>query len=218
VEGWKAMTESCSSVDRTAQTNEIYQALGQFFVEFSRMVSAMEGGLYSITGGDQGMIRAIVAELTADPLTRAWRSVIVQGTDLSENDRKVLSDLVAEISNLINLRNDWAHGTWFVGYGNEQTTDWSKASIMRFKNSAKGLARPGKLESLPTAEYILKVARHVALIADAIFVYGLIVSARRVGSLPNAHPSDRVRISKLSGHRQVQVLSNGFDWRSSEMP
>jgi hypothetical protein len=212
------MTESSSDVDRTAHINEIYQSLGQFFVEFSRMLSAMEGGLYFITGGDQGLIRAIVAELTADPLTRAWRSVMIQGIDLSESDRKVLSDLVAEISELISLRNDWAHGTWFVGYGNEATTDWSKAALMRFKNSAKGLTRPSKLESLPTAEYIKKVAAHVALIAEAVFVYGLIGSERRAGTLPNAHPSDRVRITKISGRRRIQVTNNGSDWRSSEMP
>lgn len=212
------MTESSNAADRMTQINGIYQALGQFFVEFSRMVSAMESGLYFVTGGDQKLIRAIVAELTADPLTRAWRSVMIQGANLPENDRKVLSELTAEISDLINLRNDWAHGTWFVGYGNETTTDWSKAALMRFKNSAKGLARPSKLESLPTAEYIQKVATHVTYIAEAIFTYGLIVAERRAGRLQGTHPSDRIRVKKKSGHRQFQVTNNGSDWRSSEMP
>jgi hypothetical protein len=38
-----------SGVDRAAQMNDIYQALGLFLVEFSRMVSSMEVGLLYVT-------------------------------------------------------------------------------------------------------------------------------------------------------------------------
>jgi hypothetical protein len=216
------MTEPSAQADRIAQMNAIYKALGKFLVEFSGLISRMEAGLYFAIGGgqrDQQLIRAIVIELTADPLARAWRSVMTQATDdLSSSDLDVLSKLAAEISSLINLRNDWAHGIWFVGYGNEPTTDWSTAALMRFKNSAKGVAAPSSLESLPTAEYIEKVAAHAAFVADAVFTFGMIVSGRRTGGFPNVHPSDRIHITKVGGRRQLEVTPNGDDWRSSEMP
>jgi len=78
------MTEPVDKTVRMAQTNEIYQALGQFFVQFSRMVHAMEADLFFMVGGSQQLLRAITAELTADPLARAWRSVVTQVTDLSD--------------------------------------------------------------------------------------------------------------------------------------
>lgn len=216
------MSEPSSERDRTAQVNAIYQSLGRFLVEFSRLVSQMETGLlFAIGGGqrEQQLIRAMAAELTADPLARAWRSVMTQATDnLSANDLDVLSKLSGEITSLITLRNDWSHGVWFVGYGNETTTDWSQAALMRFKNSAKGLARPSSLESLPTAEYIEKAATHAGLVADAIFAYGIVVSGWRSGELLNDHPGDRIRITKVGDRRQLRVTQNGVDWRSSEMP
>jgi hypothetical protein len=209
-----------SGVDRAAQMNDIYQALGLFLVEFSRMVSSMEVGLLYVTGGaDQRLIRAIVAELTADPLARAWRSAMIQATELTENDKRVLSGVAAEISSLINLRNDWAHGIWFVGYGDEATGDWSRAGLMRFKNSAKGLAAPSKLEGAPTAEYIRKVAAYTALVGEAIFSYGTTVSVRQRGDIDTAvRPGDRIRIMKVDGNQQLEVTQDGSYWRSAQWP
>jgi hypothetical protein len=209
------MTEPSSGSDRMAQMNSIYQALGRFIVEFSRVVSAMETGLYFVTGGDQQLTRTIVIELTADPVARAWRSSMIQAIDLSDDDLKVLTGLAGEISALINLRNDWAHGAWFIGYGDETTTDWSQAALMRFKNTAKGMALPSKLERLPTAAYIEKAATHAALLADAISTFGMIVVMRQLGETKDTRPSDRVRIKEVDGHRQVQVTQDGSNWRSS---
>jgi hypothetical protein len=211
------VTESARETVRLAQMNEIYQALGHFLVAFSKMVNTMETQLYFAVGGDQQLLMAITIELTAYPLAQAWRSVMTRATDLSENDRKVLSGLRAEIGDLIELRNDWMHGTWFVGYGNETTTDWSGAALVRFKNTKSGVSRPPGLESLPTADYIRSVASHVGLVVDAISSYGAIVNGRRHGVF-NAHPSERVRVIKVNNGRLIEVTSNGADWRSSKMP
>lgn len=211
------MTEPSRETARLAQTNEIYQALGQFLVEFSRMVNMMEGDLYFAVGGNQHLFWSVTAELTADPLARAWRSVMAQSTDLSEDDRKVLSGIYGEITDLITLRNDWSHGTWYVGYGNESTDDWSKAALHRFKNSSKGLATPSDLEVLPTAAYIKDVAAHVAFITQAIIDFGANVRLLR-DKRTNTHPNNRIRVTKKDGRRHFQMSSNGADWRSSEMP
>ena len=203
--------------NRTVQMNRIYQALGRFVVEFSRVVLAMETGVQFVINGDQQLVSTLTVEMTADPLARAWRSAMTQAIDLSDEDNEVLAGLANEVRTLTNLRNDWAHGTWFVGYGNEETTDWSKAGLMRFKNSAKGVGRSTKLESEPTAEYIDRAATHASLVADAVNTFGLIVTMRRLGSLgENTHPSDRVRIVKEGGRRHIKVTQDGSNWRSSE--
>ena len=211
------MTEPSRETVRLAQVNEIYQALGQFLVEFSRMVHSMETNLHFAVGGDQQLLMAVTVELTAYPLAQAWRSVMTKATDISDDDRKVLSGLRAEIGDLIELRNNWMHGTWFVGYGNETTTDWSKAALSRFKNTKEGVARPDGLEDLPTADYIDSAAAHAGFVADAISTYGAIATGRRHGII-SARPSERVRVTKVDSRRQIEMTSNGVDWRSSEMP
>jgi hypothetical protein len=74
--------------------------LGRFVAEFSRIVLAMESGLYFTIGGDQQLVRAVLIELTADPLRRAWRSAMRQAIDLSDDDLGALSGLAYEISTL----------------------------------------------------------------------------------------------------------------------
>jgi hypothetical protein len=211
------MSESPREAVRLAQMNEIYQALGRFLVEFSRMVHAMENSLHFAVGGGQQLLRAITAELTASPLAQAWRSVMTKATVLSEDDLSVLAGLRNEVTGLIELRNDWMHGTWFVGYGNETTDDWSEAALARFKNTKQGVAAPDGLNRLPTPAYIKSVAAHVALVADAIFSYGTTVCALRSGAI-STRPSERVRITKVGSRHQVETTSNGVDWRSSRMP
>lgn len=211
------MTEDSQETLRTAQVNQVHQALGQFVVEFSRMVHAMETDLYFSVGGNQHLFFAVTAELTADPLARAWRSIMSESPDLTNEDRKILSSIHDEVKVLIQLRNDWSHGTWFVGYGNESTSDWSQAWLHRFKNSAKGLVRPSELDSAPTAAYILDVASHTRFVTQAVMDFGANVHLLR-DKVTEKHPADRIRISKIDGRRQFQMSSNGADWQSSQMP
>jgi hypothetical protein len=210
------MTEDTQETTRTAQVNQIHQALGQFVVEFSRMVRTMESDLYFSVGGNQHLFFAVTAELSADPLARAWRSVMSESPDLTDEDRKILSNIHAEVVDLIQLRNDWSHGTWFVGYG-ESTNDWSQALLRRFKNSSKGLTKPSELNSAPTAAYISDVASHVKFLTQAVMDFGGNVHLLR-DKLTTTHPTDRFKVSKIEGRRQFQMSSNGVDWQTSQMP
>jgi hypothetical protein len=210
------MTEDTEETIRTARVNQIHQAVGQFVVEFSRMVHTMESDLYFSVGGNQHLFFAITAELSADPLARAWHSVMSESPDLTDEDRKVLSNIHAEVVDLIQLRNDWPHGTWFVGYG-ESDGDWSQALLHRFKNSSKGLTTPSKLNSTPTAAYISDVASHVKFLTQAVMDFGANVHLLR-DKVTTTHPTDRIKISKIEGRRQFQMSSNSVDWKSSKMP
>jgi hypothetical protein len=209
------MTEPHDKTGPMAEVDEIYQALGQFFVQFSHMVHAMETDLFFIVGGNQQLLHAITAELTADPLARAWRSVITQTTDLTDDEIRILSVLHTEITRPITLRNDWAHGTWFVGFGDE--VGWPKAVLTRFKNSAKGLAAPSTLEGLPTAEYIRSVATHTDFIANGIFNYGVNVMLLR-DRQTTTRPSDRFRVISVDGRKHLEMTADGVNWKSSKMP
>jgi hypothetical protein len=214
-EGRAAMTGPLGEPDRAAQVNSIYQALGRFLVEFSRVMMAMEGGLICAVGGEQRAARAIVAELTADPLAKAWRSATVETGELSDDEREVLKGLATQISTLIILRNDWAHGMWMVGQGNEESSDWSRALLWRFKNSAGGVAAPSKLERRPTAEYIEKAATHASVVAAAVHGVNEALAFRRIGS-PAVSVADRVRITTEDGQQRVNATRDGGStWQSS---
>ena len=153
--------------------------------------------------------------MTADPLLRAWRSAMTHAVNLSTNDVDVLSGLTAEITALIQLRNDWSHGTWMIGYGDE--AEWSSGALVRLKNSAKGVASPTKLNMAPSAEYIEKVASHVAVVHAAVFSFSTTVELLQ-DRVTTVSPSDRVQVVKQSGQREIRVAANGVDWRSSRLP
>jgi hypothetical protein len=212
------VTDPVTGVSREAQADRIYRALGKFFVEFSRIIWAMEFSLSIVAGGNGEVVRAAVIEVTADPLTRVWRSAMVQSTNLSDQDLAVLAEIAKGISELINLRNDWAHGNWIVGFGARDTRDWSRAAISRFKNSAKGIASPSNLEIRPTAEYIEKAASHASVVSLAVFTYGLAGFALQQGHGAGTRPSERVHVVKLPGRRQIRVTEYGTDWHVSEWP
>lgn len=211
------MTEASGETLRTAQVNGIYQALGRFITEFSRMVSAMETSLCFCVGGNQQLFLAVTAELTADPLARAWRSIMSQTTDLTDTDQTILSSIHGEVVHLIQVRNNWSHGTWFVGYGNDLTTDWSQAWLHRHKNSSKGLVVPSDLETLPTADYIEQVASHTEFMTQVVLDFGINVQLLRNGTT-TTRPSDRIRVIKVDDRRQFQMSSNGITWKSSSIP
>jgi hypothetical protein len=204
--------------DRSILADGIYRAIGHFVVEFFRMVFMLEYGILFAVRGNQQILRCVTAEMTADPLFRAWRSAMIHAAALSGDDLKVLSGLATEVTNLITLRNDWSHGQWLLGFG-DTPDQWAQAALIRSKNSSKGLASPARLEVSPTAEYIEKVTAHTKVVGDALFLYGTIVtSLHDLEGAQKARPSDRVHIGKVDGRRQLQVSSNGTDWESSEWP
>jgi hypothetical protein len=216
---YRSMTDSTGQSDRVAQMGEIYQALGRFTVEFSRMVHAMESTLIMGAGGNQDVLNAIIIEMTGHPLMNAWRSALLDAGDLSDNDRPVLKELVKEVDKMINLRNDWVHGSWYVGYGNDTTTDWGEAFVARYKNSATGVASPSKLKIRPRAAYIEKAAVHASVLADAIMNFSIAFWRQRVQSVHiTEYASDRVRFVSENGHRQIQVTKDRASWQSSEWP
>jgi hypothetical protein len=58
-------------------------------------------------------------------------------------EEAIVKDLLNRHQRLITRRNDVLHGTWLIGYGNEETTDWGTAVGWKPGKNKKG----GKLKT-----------------------------------------------------------------------
>jgi hypothetical protein len=210
------MTRPTDDSDRTAQVNAIYQAIGHFFVEFSQLQLALERGISIAINGDFKSTLAALVELTADPLVKAWQSAMSQADDVSADEINVIREIAKEIHKLITLRNDWAHGHWFVGWDAEAPDDGSEASLQRLKNAAGGVVASKNLELRPTASYIEAVAIHVSVVGDAVNAFSLYLSLRRQGRL-STRPGDRVRVIASKGERTLEASLDGSTWQSTAL-
>lgn len=126
-----------------AQTREIYEAIGRFCVEYENMVHALQLGteiMLQLKGlSEQKLVKAVTADLTAEPLRRMWHSTMLACVSTTDFDTKVLSNISSRANKLIALRNDTLHRLWFVGYANESMEDFSTAYTIKHKNSARGV-------------------------------------------------------------------------------
>jgi hypothetical protein len=86
--------------------------------------------------------------MTARPLFTLYRAFI--GEMLNDKDAKVsneertailgvLKTFDSDYQAAINTRNDYLHGTWFIGWGNAEAVDFSRIFFNRFKVKNEGL-------------------------------------------------------------------------------
>ena len=150
--------EESRDARRIRQTNENYQALGEFIITFEEMIDATRRScMFILSRGDfYGQKLANVAlhhrSMTAKPLLDIM--IALYGTLLSDENvrnakqiastdaeafKGVLNQINKEASDLYETRNNLLHGTWFVGYGNEHTVDFSEFLLTKFTTSKEGL-------------------------------------------------------------------------------
>ena len=134
------------------QTNEQYALLGKFVQAFEQMVDSIRTPcLFYLTnyGRHQQRINVVLHHnaLGAQALFEIYRALIVDymnnQTGFDAEERKtvlsILSQLAQDFSNLIKNRNYMLHGTWYIGWANETTQDFSEISVHKFVVTAKGL-------------------------------------------------------------------------------
>jgi hypothetical protein len=122
----------------TQQTEEIYREIGRFVVEFSQLVRTMDQHATMTLGpppGDRARAKAgpDEAERTLARYRQALNSQFRTGTKTAE-DREALGQLQRDLEALIDERNRVAHDAWFVGWGNQDTTDWGEAERWRYRS------------------------------------------------------------------------------------
>ena len=124
--------------------NELYRGIGEFVVEFEHVCSNVQGFIIVLLQHaglrDQAISHILLAGITADPLRTLLESLIRETRTLKDVEEKILTDGVKRFQELTQARNDIVHGTWFIGYGNKETIDFSKASGVKLHKNKSGAA------------------------------------------------------------------------------
>ncbi|HQU16819.1 MAG: hypothetical protein B7Z66_14235 [Chromatiales bacterium 21-64-14] len=124
------------------QTAALYQAVGRFAVEFEHVCFAMRHIAMNLLHA-QGLknskvLNIIFAELTAEPLRSLTAALIAETCQLSSQDEKIVSKVLADVQTLTRDRNDVLHSTWFIGWYGTETGDFGQAPGIKPKRSKKG--------------------------------------------------------------------------------
>jgi len=124
----------------------------------------------------QQVANIFTADLTADPLAKTFRSILLLTLEDSNNQEqrpeieKLLSNLCSRIDNVNKTRNVFLHGTWFINYASEDQQDFSLAKGMKATNTAKGL-RLDQLEH--TVESFSEAAEECRTLRDLVLAFGV---------------------------------------------
>lgn len=166
------------------QTGELYAGLGRFVVNFEEMVAAMRQVISLHVGNvpspfhakQQQVANIFTADLTAAPLVRAFRSILLLTLENYKNIEQVpevermLSSLCSQIDSVNQKRNKFLHGTWLINYASVDQQDFSVAQGIKASNTAKGL-RLEKLEH--TEDSFLETSEECLALKDLIFGFGI---------------------------------------------
>jgi len=167
-----------------SQTDRLYAGLGRFVVNFEELVAAMRQVISMHVGNvpgpyhirQQQVAHIFTADLTADPLARTFRSILMLAFKSYEHQEqlpaaeKLLSNLCSRIDNINKKRNTFLHGTWHINYASEDQQDFSLAKGFKATNTAKGL-RLDHLEH--SAESFLEAAQECIVLRDLVQGFGL---------------------------------------------
>lgn len=146
------------ALESARQTAPIYRAIGRLVVAYSEMIHQMESAILlyrARDSADQQWIRAILNQLPDKGLCEYFAREVEEALDNDKADLDVARNILNRVRAAIEARNRTLHSLWRVGYGNDQTTDWSKATAVRPKRRGK----IGALESREvTADSVLDIA------------------------------------------------------------
>lgn len=165
--------------DRAKHMAEQFAALGEFVQAFESVVFMCRSGIRTLSGSAQNHpALAMILEhkvMTAQPLLEIWRacldmSLSALGKPEQKTAREVADQIAKDFSDLIRIRNELVHGTWFIGFGNEHTVDWSEFHAQKAKVTKTGL----KYAELPkTAEELRSLSSRAAGVRDLLLSLSL---------------------------------------------
>lgn len=132
-----------SEDDYKKQTSALYALMGEFVVEFEQICLAMKMGITQLSGiyglSNQQLMNSVLAEYTAHPLLKVYHSTFIEVKWSNDEIKTNLNEVHRRMTKLIELRNDYVHGTMFVGYGNGTETEITSAGGFKLKNSKPGV-------------------------------------------------------------------------------
>lgn len=129
---------------RDIQTRELYATIGEFIVKFEHVCHAMQTTITFIMQGqglkNQQVAHVIMAGYTADPLRTLLESLIGELIKLNDNEKQIIKNIFSRIQKITEIRNNIVHSTWFIGWGNETTQDFSEAPGFKLHKNKQGMA------------------------------------------------------------------------------
>ncbi len=128
------MDETERQAIRVRQEREIYEAIGRFAVMFERVVATMA---MTITTAPtlhsrrfQPIDRAALTKKTAGAVFKKFCKVVAEcrAGFTGERDAEIMANVFGRLDRLIKDRNNVLHRHWYVGWGSESDTDFSRVS------------------------------------------------------------------------------------------
>lgn len=124
------------------QTDDIYRAIGKFNVRFEQLVFYMGEGISSFLSknglNNQQLSNIILADQTAYPIKTMFGAMIFEIVDLNDNERRIVKNILKQVQDLIDRRNDIVHCTWFVGWTSPSDNNFSDVTGRKLKRGNSG--------------------------------------------------------------------------------
>lgn len=130
--------------EKTAEIpSELYSLLGEFTVEFEWVCYFLRLAItrLSLSAGNENtaIIKALMADMNALPLLRAFQSIAAGMRKLDDEEHKIISKIYNQTTALIEKRNDIIHGTWFARPPKDDNELMAWITGQRTKHTKKGV-------------------------------------------------------------------------------
>ena len=136
------LLDTIREVTRDGQMKDLHRAIGEFAVAFESVTHQEWRCILWLLDGaglkDQQIVQILLAGYTAEPMRAMFQSLIGHIRPENAAEEAIVKDLLDRHQKLISRRNDVLHGTWFIGYGGEETNDWSVALGWKLGKNKKG--------------------------------------------------------------------------------
>jgi hypothetical protein len=137
------------------QKDDGYRAIGRYIVAFSQLMSHMRYVIASRIAwrhdDDPALVEMVLGEAMPKLITDSFFSLCRLLGQFDEAEKKVERKLRSDVAEICNMRNDIAHGDWWIGRMERyDSTTVLAPALVRIK--------PGRVDELPEQSIDLSVA------------------------------------------------------------
>lgn len=203
------MTEPVDRAVYEAEVANGQRALGRWLVEFSQLIWVMRMQLRSAmavrNGGDVHVIDLLTGAMEAHSLKNAFFASIRYLADPphDEDEKKVSVTLEDQVSDVIQFRNDLAHGEWFVGWG---STDAAFPDPPKLRRTKPGTRRGPAMTSVTlTVDEMDRRSEALIVLRRMVYEY----AALAAGQYPSLTQELDLRVRDVFVTRGKDVYREG---------
>ncbi|MEH2085711.1 hypothetical protein [Nostoc sp.] len=157
---------------RENETNEIYSAIGEFIVEFEHICFAIQTSsifiLQKLGLKNQDVARLFVNKLTAGQLKDKFKDLVFLSKIFDTEELEMIKNILDRFQNLIERRNEIIHSTWFIGYPNSETNDYTTADNIKLYKEKDGFVAKAFTNKVSDFRKLTQEARTLSPIFSVI--------------------------------------------------